>query len=189
MSLIKSVKKLFHKQEKSSAESVLEKIRELEQKFHSKQMLEIEYKQKQKTLELEFLCINIHGYILKTIEETKDFVNSNIEFLAEKEKEYKRKLKDFEASILEKHKNYKNGKISLENWYFFLKEKNSELIDLNHSIKILVRTNKSKKTKEIIELLEKNFSQKESSENILAEEIFSNSQKDFLKKKKRKANK
>ncbi|MEM4363797.1 MAG: hypothetical protein QXU92_01410 [Candidatus Diapherotrites archaeon] len=188
MSLIKSVKKIFQK--KDTAEEVLEKIKELEKKFHSKEILEMEYQRKQKNLELEFLCINLYHYILKMIAETKDFVNLNIDFLDEKGKEYVNLLKNLENSIVEKHKNYKNGKINLENWHLYLKEKNSETIELNHSIKSMVRTNKAKKTKEIIDLLEKNFSNKEKSkEDKLVEELFGEFQTKTSTKKKRKAKK
>ncbi|MEM4257380.1 MAG: hypothetical protein QXD98_03400 [Candidatus Diapherotrites archaeon] len=186
MSLIKSVKKIFQK--KDTAEEVLEKIKELEKKFHSKEMLEMEYQRKQKNLELEFLCINLYHYILKMIVETKDFVNLNIDFLDEKGRGYVNLLKRLENSIVEKHKNYKNGKINLENWHLYLKEKNSETIELNHSIKSVVRANKAKKTKEIIDLLEKNFSNKEKSkEDKLVEELFGEFQTKTSAKKKKKS--
>lgn len=171
MRILKSFEKALGLKKSKTAEEILEKLKELETKFHSKQILEIDYKQKQKILELEFISLNLYGFIMKNIDETIIFAENNSEFLSDKAKTCLGSLKQLKNLVQQKHKSQTFGEETLENWYLFLKEKNSEAIDLEHFIKSSVRAEKMKKTKEIISLLENSVNKKDKA-NEIVDDIF-----------------
>ncbi len=175
MVVMKKIKALLSRKKISNQEEILDKIRELEKEYHSKKIIETEYKQKQRSLELEFMCISLLGAIIKHIEEIKSFKEQNNDFLQEKSKSISSELTKIENSLKEKKMAHESGKLSVENWFVYLKEKNSEVIDLLYEVKNEARKEKMKKTKAIMALLEKKEKDKELEEILL----------DFKKTKKK----
>lgn len=172
------LKEVLRGRQKSDSErrAIVDGALALERRFLSNQITENEYEQEHRQIRLRLAAIDLSKSLSDSLQNINAIAREKAELLlhdGEKAKVVLRQSYMLEEAALEKNKKFRSGKIPLEEYVKFLKEKQSDALDLEHSLKLAVRRLESRRIAEISDelrgALDKKHAEKKDREKMFDE--------------------